>query len=355
MENDLSTSIIGLSRDDLRTYAAERGFPEFHGSQVFNWIYGKQADAFDHMTDIPVRLREQLKRDFSLHYFNPRDILRSNRGDTVKYFFPLENNTGIEVVVLEDEKRRTTFCISCQIGCPVGCIYCATGTAGFVRSLSAGEIVTEVLSLIKLHSEPDSILFMGMGEPLLNLEAVKTSLALFYEMGLSPRRITVSTCGLIRGIQDLAMSGLRPRLAVSIGSALESKRKKLIPFARGNSIQQLEHALIDYREKTRRRITIEYTLISGVNNTTEDANALASFARSVKAHVNLIRYNPSPPYMRNRNDRLSGRTMLTKPKPQEMQHFRRILTDSGLQVTERFHRGSDIDAACGQLIFIRLR
>ena len=351
MNIDLSNSIIGLHQEDLRTYARERGFPEFHGSQVFKWVYGRQADGFDQMTDLPKQFREQLKRDFTLPYFNPSNVLRSRHGDTVKYFFPLENDTGIEAVVLEDGEQRTTFCISCQIGCPVGCIYCATGSAGFIRDLLAGEIVTQVLSLMKLHSEPDSILFMGMGEPLLNLGEVKKAIRLFHDMGFSPRRITVSTCGLIRGIHDLASSGLRPRLAVSIGAALESKRKRLIPFARSSSLDQLRKALILYREKTTRRITLEYTLINGLNDSDEDARALAAFARTTRAHVNLIRYNPLPRGrgVQDKSRRLQKR--LLPPGTERVQTFRRVLIDRSVQVTERFRRGSDIDAACGQLLF----
>ena len=348
---DITNSIIGLHQEALRIYVREHGFPEFHGNQVFKWVYATQIDTFDRMTDLPKQLREQLKRDFSLAYFNPSQVLMSRKKDTVKYFFPLDNDTGIEAVVLKDNEQRSTFCISCQIGCPVGCIYCATGSAGFIRNLEAGEIVTQVLSLMKKDGEPDSILFMGMGEPLLNLGEVKEAIGLFGEMGLSPRRITVSTCGLIRGIHDLASSGLRPRLAVSLGSALEAKRKRLIPFARGNSLDQLRKALIHYREKTNRRITIEYTLISGLNDSDEDVRALASFARATRAHVNLIRYNPIPHIARNKDRSKGSQKRLLPPRTERVQTFRQLLIDRNVQVTERYRRGSDINAACGQLLF----
>jgi 23S rRNA (adenine2503-C2)-methyltransferase len=348
---DRSQSIIGLNLDALRAYALDHGFPEFHGNQVFKWVYKRQIHAFDLMTDLPKGFRELLKRDFTLSFFNPSRVLQSRNKDTIKYFFPLEEGTGIEAVVLHDNGRRTTFCISSQIGCPVKCIYCATGNAGFVRDLDAGEILTQVLSLMKKHGEPDSILFMGMGEPLLNLWEVKEAIGLFHEMDLSSRRITVSTCGLVRGIRDLACSGLKPRLAVSLGSALDAKRKKLIPFARGNSLDQLRKALVFYREKTKRRITIEYTLLSGLNDTDEDARALASFARSTRSHVNLIRYNPMPQQTQRRVKGESSQTRIFPPKTERVRNFTQVLVDRKVGVTERYRRGSDINAACGQLLF----
>ena len=350
---DITNSIIGLNQDALRSYVQERGFPEFHGNQVFKWVYGRRVDAFDLMTDLPKQLRMQLKRDFTLAYFNPSQTLQSRKKDTVKYFYPLDDDTGIEAVVLKDKDHRTTFCISCQIGCPVRCIYCATGSAGFIRNMETGEIVTQVLSLMKEHGEPDSILFMGMGEPLLNLEEVEGAIGLFHEMDLSPRRITVSTCGIIRGIHHLVSSGLKPRLAVSLGSALESKRRKLIPFARGNSLDQLRKALVFYREKTKRRITIEYTLLGGLNDTDEDARALASFARATHSHVNLIRYNPMPQTSRYRVSKGDLQKRLLPPRTASVQSFRQLLVDRNVQVTERYRRGSDINAACGQLLFKR--
>ena len=351
---DISNTIIGLKQETLRAYALQHGFPEFHGNQIFKWVYARQVDTFDLMTDLPNQLREQLKRDFTLTYFNASRVLHSRKKDTDKYFFPLGDDTGIEAVVLKDNDRRTTYCISCQIGCPVGCIYCATGTAGFIRNMQAVEIVTQLLSLMKKHGEPDSILFMGMGEPLLNLEEVKEAIGLFHEMDISPRRITVSTCGLIRGIHNLALSGLRPRLAVSLGSALEAKRKRLIPFARGNSLDQLRKALVFYREKTKRRITIEYTLLRGFNDSDEDARALISFARATRAHVNLIRYNPIPQMPQHRENKKDPQKRLLPPRTERVQAFRQLLFDRNVQVTERYRRGSDINAACGQLLHKRM-
>jgi 23S rRNA (adenine2503-C2)-methyltransferase len=357
-QDGLSSSIIGLNGEELRGYVQKRGFPAFHGSQIFTWVYRRQADSLDSMSDVPKHLRNLLKQDFSLHYLTPSRTFHSKRGDTVKYFFPLDGNAGIEAVVLQDDEDRVSFCISSQIGCPVGCIYCATGNAGFVRNLSTGEIVTEVLTLMKRHGTPASLLFMGMGEPLLNLVEVKKALFLFQEMGISSRRVTVSTCGLIKGIDELANSGLKPRLALSLGSALEGTRMRLIPFAREASLRELGRALREYREKTGRRVTLEYTLIRGVNHSKVDAEALASFARSVKAHVNLMRYNPLPlrmprmPRMKTGVTSPDGSSRLQPPVSESVQRFKRLLKERGIQVTERYRRGGDIDAACGQLLHV---
>ena len=345
-----ASSVIGLGKNELRAYVQKRGFPAFHGAQIFTWIYHRQVDGFDLMTDIPLQLRSRLKRDFTLGYFTPSKTVHSVQGDTLKYFFPLDGHTGIETVVLRNDSNRLSFCLSCQIGCPVGCVYCATGKVGFVRNLSAGEIMTEVLTLMKSHGAPDSLLFMGMGEPLLNLAEVKQSIALLQEMGISGRRITVSTCGIIEGIRDLAHSGLRPRLAVSLGSAVEKTREELIPSARGSSLRELERVLVEYREKTGRRITLEYTLLRGVNDSAGDAEALAPFARSVRAHVNLIRYNPLPRRMAESANHRKGVRRLHPPASVTVQRFRKLLEERGVRVTERYSRGGDIDAACGQLL-----
>jgi 23S rRNA (adenine2503-C2)-methyltransferase len=347
-----ATLIIGLGKNELRAYVQKAGFPAFHGTQVFTWVYHRQADGFDLMTDIPLKLRSSLKRDFTLGYFTSSRTVRSREGDTVKYFYPLDGHRGIEAVVLRDDSNRLSFCLSCQIGCPVGCVYCATGKVGFVRNLSAGEIMTEVLTLMKGHGAPGSLLFMGMGEPLLNLVEVKKAISLCQEMGISSRRVTVSTCGIIKGIRDLAHSGLKPRLALSLGSAVEKTREELIPSARGSSLRELERVLVEYRVKTGRRITLEYTLLQGVNDSTGDAEALALFARSVRAHVNLIRYNPLPRQMAENSNYLKGGRRLLTPSSERVQWFRRILEKGGIQVTERYRRGGDINAACGQLMHV---
>ncbi len=357
-------NIIGKTEDDLVRYVEERGFRSFYGRQMFQWVYLRLADDFASMTDLPVRLRESLSRDFVLRYYRPVRTLLSREGDAVKHVFRTEDAIDIENVVLSDREGRTSFCVSSQIGCPVGCIYCATGIRGFVRNLKAGEILNEVLSLEKLHTKPESILFMGMGEPLLNYSEVVETVLFLNKIGFGPRKITISTFGIPSRIRDLSASGLRPRLAVSIGSSLDEKRKRIIPNAEHHSLAQLGEALRYYQAKTRRRITLEYTLMGGVNDTPGEASALAHFARGLGAHVNIIRYNPIAPESIGSHlssQRANGRRhwgasalpMGTVPTPQAVDEFKEIVQRAGVRVTERYRRGGDIGAACGQLVYSR--
>jgi len=362
-DRDKLPSAIGLSETELETYVQKKGFRKFHGRQIFQWIYRKYADNFRLMTDVPEELRGHLNRHFPLSYYTPYTSQWSGDRDTVKYVFLTGEDTGIEVVVLTDKNSRTTFCLSSQIGCTVCCIYCATGKSRFIRNLEAGEIINQVLSLIKIHSMPDSILFMGMGEPLLNYDEVLKSVHLLNSMGFSTRKITVSTCGIVKGIYDLADSGVRPRLAVSLGSALEEKRKQVIPLAQNESLSRLREALGYYREKTGRRITLEYTLMDGINDTPADAASLSQFAKATGSHVNIIRYNPQGPLRKGSepaalqwsNSLIAGRQDIIPPPPQKILAFKRILSKSGIRVTERYRRGNDINAACGQLVPVQLK
>jgi 23S rRNA (adenine2503-C2)-methyltransferase len=329
-------NIVGSTAFELALYCREHGHRDFHGTQIFNWIYEKLADSFDQMTDIPLSLRSLLKEDFLLEYFRPLKTLCSADGTAVKYSFLLDKNC-IESVVLSDRNDRTSFCISSQAGCQAGCVFCATGRKGLIRNLTKSEIINEIYSLIKLHKRPDSILFMGMGEPLLNYSNVKKAIQLLHDAGIGYRKITVSTCGIVKRIKDLALSGLKPRLAVSIGSAIEEKREKLIPLSKNNDLKSLKKAIILYRDKTKRRVSIECTLIKDVNDNAKDAHALADFAKQTGAHVNVIRFNP-----------VDGIDFYP-PQAGTVNHFKRILQDRGIEVSERYRRGADIQAACGQL------
>ena len=334
-------SVIGTSEEELRRFCRENGFRDFHGSQVFHWVYGLGAERFDEMTDVPAALRTLLASSFVLSPLTLREQVESGTHDAVKYGFSLPDGLLIESVALLNPGARPSFCISSQVGCPVGCLFCATAGMGFQRNLTAGEIVGQAVALSKLHTAPRSILFMGMGEPLLNMENLTESLALFNDTGMSCKRITVSTCGVVPGIIRLADSGLRPRLAVSLGSADEEKRKTLIPLAARWSLDKLGRAISGYREKTKRRVSIEYTLIRGVNDSSSDARALARFARHHLCHVNLIRYN-----------KVDTRDYLP-PDTRTTGRFKSVLRESGIVVSERYRKGADIQAACGQLAAAR--
>ncbi len=331
-------SVIGMTEADLRRFCREHGFREFHGSQVFHWVYGIGAHRFDEMTDVPTALRGALAASFVLSPISLQDHVVSKNHDAEKYRFSLHDALSIESVVLLNPGNRPSFCISSQVGCPVGCIFCATGSMGFLRNLSAGEIAAQALALSRLHTRPRSILFMGMGEPLLNMGNLTDSLELFNEIDLSCKRITVSTCGVVPGIIRLADSGLRPRLAVSLGSADEARRKILIPLAAQWSLERLGRAIVYYRDKTKRRVSIEYTLIRGINDSAADARALAKFTGHCQCHVNMIRYN--------RVDTIE----YLPPDTRTVERFKSVLQEKGIVVSERYRKGADIQAACGQLV-----
>ena len=332
------TGIVGMSEKEIRDIVEKLGYPPFHGTQVFNWIYHRFPKSFFDMTDLPKKLRSILNERYIIDYFRYSEKIISRDGLTIKYRFPLSDSWGIESVAMKDRRGRLSFCVSSQCGCPIGCMYCTTGTMGFIRDLKKSEIINQILCMIIQHGKPDSILFMGMGEPLLNYENLIETIKLLKEMGFGERKITVSTCGIVKNIYKLANSGYRPRLAVSIGSAIEEKRKILIPKVK-TSLEELKEALKFYREKTRRRITLEYTIIENINDTENDAKALAEFTAETKSHVNIIRFNRSCVKQFN------------PPPPKVINKFKNILISRGIEVSERYRRGEDISAACGQLIW----
>jgi 23S rRNA (adenine2503-C2)-methyltransferase len=337
------SSVVGTTEADLRRFCREHGFKEFHGSQVFHWVYELGVERFEEMTDVPTALRNALAASFVLSPLSLREQMVSKNHDAAKYRFSLSDGLSIESVALLNESTRPSFCISSQVGCPVGCLFCATGSMGFLRNLTSAEIVAQVVVLSRLHTRPRSILFMGMGEPLLNMENLTDSLGLFNEIDLSCKRITVSTCGVVPGIIHLADSGLRPRLAVSLGSADEAQRKTLVPLAARWSLERLGRSIAYYREKTKRRVSIEYTLIRDINDSAAAARALAKFAGHCQCHVNLIRYN--------RVDTIE----YLPPDTRTVGRFKYALQEKGIVVSERYRKGADIQAACGQLVVAKSR
>jgi 23S rRNA (adenine2503-C2)-methyltransferase len=331
-------SIVGMSENALRTFCKEHGFDEYHGSQIFHWIYRLGATSFEEMSDLPGTLRRELVSRFHILILHPVEKKVSKCKDAVKYKFSVPPDLSFEAVVLLTRDRRPSFCISSQVGCPAGCLFCATGSMGLVRNLTGEQIISQVLALSRFHATPFSILFMGMGEPLLNIKHLIEALTFFNAIDLSCKRITVSTCGVVPGIKTLSTSGLRPRLAVSLGAALEEKRREMIPLAKKWPLRELEKAIILYREKTRRRVSIEYTLIGRINDTVKDARSLALFAKRCRCHVNLIRYN-----------RVIGKEY-SPPDTETVKRFVAILQNARVEVSERYRKGADIDAACGQLV-----
>lgn len=317
--------------------------PVFRGKQVFEWI-ARGAASFDAMTNLPLNLRKQF-RESSVIYSSSINRKLEDEDGTVKIQLTLKDGANIEAVLLSDGDGRRTACLSSQAGCPMGCVFCKTGQLGFLRNLDAAEIVEQFLHLKSLCQDISNIVVMGMGEPLLNLAALRQALAVICHpegLGLSRRRITVSTAGIAEGIREMADHGPETRLAVSITSADEELRARLMPVNKNSSLSSLKDALLYYQSQKDRRITLEAVLLGGVNTRQKDIDAMVSFARGLDCIINLIPWNPV--------DGLSFQgTWLKEPKSLEIDNFSRQLEKKGLNVTRRYRKGRGVSGACGQL------
>ena len=310
----------------------------FRGKQIFQWI-GKGAVSFDEMTNLSKDLRGELEEKAVLRSTAVSQILTDSDG-TVKLQVSLSDGLAVETVLLTDRKNRKTACVSCQAGCAMGCAFCRTGQLGLARSLTAGEIVEQFLALEKHAGALNNIVFMGMGEPMMNLENVRKAIAVLTSKdgrALSTRRITISTSGVIRGIHDLADNGPKIRLAVSLTTADSDLRGKLMPVSRANPLPELREAIGSFSKKTGKRVTLEAALIHGTNTSRESARNLIRFARGLDVHVNLIPWNP-----------VEG-LEFSEPDAKECRDFAAELEKAGINVTLRTRRGREIGGACGQL------
>jgi 23S rRNA (adenine2503-C2)-methyltransferase len=332
------TALAGLSPAELSSL-----IPSFRNRQVLAWIR-RGAFSFQEMTDLPQALREDLANRFSLYGSAVSARLEGPDG-TIKLQIALQDGALIEAVLLADGEDRRTACLSTQAGCTAGCVFCKTGTLGFTRNLTAAEMVEQLLRLRQGEPAISNVVIMGMGEPLLNLQEVRGALfTMMHPQGLalSPRRITLSTCGMVEGIRDLADQGPPVRLALSLTAADTSLRERLMPLARLNPLPALKEALVCYQEKTGRRITLEAVLLGGVNTREEDAQAMAAFAEGLNTVVNLIPWNPVPGMA------FEGRP-LREPDQGELKTFKEALEKAGLKTTLRLRKGRSIAGACGQL------
>ncbi len=331
--------ILDISPERLADWFRSEGQPEYRAAQVLDWVCAKFSDSFDTMRNLPGPLRRRLGECFDIA--PPREVARrvSAHGDTGKLLLELSDGAGIECVWMTSRDRRT-FCVSSQAGCPLGCRFCATGAAGWTRNLRLGEILGQVVVLARAAGAPRNVVFMGMGEPLLNCEAVLPALGALADkrrFGLSPRHLTVSTAGIPPGISELAACPVHPNLALSLNSPFDEQRADLMPISRKYPLPDVIEACDEYAATTGRRILIEYVLIGGLNTGAEAARAVARIARRLRAAVNLIPFNPVPG------------CGLHPPTQDEAAAFRGVLTERGIVVTQRYRRGRDINAACGQL------
>jgi 23S rRNA (adenine2503-C2)-methyltransferase len=333
-----NTDLKSLSKADAYHFAADSGLPKYRVEQLLHWIYGKYARDLQEITEFSKELRRELGQ--KAYISNLRLVTRQRSEDgTEKYLFSLEDGQAIESVLIPD-KDRLTLCISSQAGCAMGCGFCLTGRGGLIRNLRAHEIVDQVISVNRLIS-PDkvtNIVLMGMGEPLANFDEVVEALKRITEfLGISKRKITLSTSGLVPKMLELPKKAPDVNLAVSLNATTDEVRDWIMPINKKYPLRALIDACRHYPLQPRRRITFEYVLIDGMNDTLEDAKRLVKLLRGIPCKVNLIPYNPH------------GESRFKRPPDEKVLAFQKVLTDSHMTALIRESKGQDILAACGQL------
>ena len=313
---------------------------KFRGLQIFKWI-GAGVKDFDKMTNLSVSIREELKEKSMIRSSSVSNVLKDPDG-TIKLQIALKDENAVETVLLTDREGRKTACVSCQAGCAMRCAFCMTGTLGLSRNLDASEIVEEFMYLEEAAGKLDNIVFMGMGEPMHNLGAIRKAIEVLCSKdgrALSSKRITLSTCGIVEGIYDLADNGPHIRLAVSLTTANEELRKELMPVARSkeNSLLALRKAIDYYAKKSGKRVTLEAALLHQKNTDEKSAINMIDFVRGIDVNVNLIPWNPV------------SILPFEEPSNNEVHNFVKKLEQAGINVTLRQKRGRKIGGACGQL------
>jgi 23S rRNA (adenine2503-C2)-methyltransferase len=327
-----------MTEAEISALLGDRPDAKWRAKQITNWIYKKAVDNFDAMRDLPKDLREQLAKSHSVQPLSVSKHVTS--ADNVDKLLVHGGDGEVFECVLLPYEDRVSCCISSQVGCPMACTFCATGLGGFDRNLSAGEIVGQYLMLQRLSPRRIShVVFMGMGEPLLNLKNVVKTLKLLHdEVGLSYRHITVSTVGIVPQILELGKEELPIHLALSLHSPIDEIREKLMPVNKKWSVRETVQAMKDYYKKTGRKITIEYLLIDNLTDTPQQAIELARLIKGTPSVVNLIPFNW-----------VQTEQGFGRPTSERVRVFRKELENRGVNVTQRVERGHDIAAACGQL------
>lgn len=335
--------IRSLSLSELEVFIVGIGEKKFRASQIMEWIWKKGAVSFDDMSNLPKPLRDKLSENFRFGNVVCVYSVASVDG-TRKFLFETADSYRFEGVLIPSADR-VTACISTQVGCQMGCAFCATGQLGFKRNLTSGEIFHQVFSLNRLSEESfgfplSNIVIMGMGEPLMNYENTLSAIIMIcsaQSLGMSPQRITMSTCGIAPQIKHLANDGIRFNLSISLHSAIDSKRNEIMPINRKYNLTELSEAIRYFHEKTSTRITYEYLMLGGVNDSLDDARALTEFTKVSPCKINIIEYNPHP-----------GDTF-RRTSSDVLEKFIRHIESCNIVVTVRKSKGMDIAAACGQL------
>ena len=334
--------VRGLEKEELGEFLANLQEKPFRTNQVFHWVQAQAVQRWEQMTNLSVALQEKLAANFSLI---PLKIMKEqvSRDGTRKYLWELADGELMESVLLFHEgdytRKRTTLCLSTQVGCPMGCGFCATGKLGFKRNLTAGEIVSQVLDLTA-QFKINNLVYMGMGEPLLNLPDVLKSIKLLNHkegQNIGIRRVTISTCGLVPQIEQLALSELDFVLAISLHAPNNELRNQIMPVNRQYPLAELMGVCRHYIAKTGKRITFEYALMKGFNDSLQSAKELAQLLQGIKANINIIPINAI------------NQGLYQRPSAQVVNRFVSFLQEKGLVVVIREEKGSDIAGACGQL------
>lgn len=340
-----SRDIRLLTLEELQDLVKELGQPAFRAKQLNEWIHDKNVCSFDEMTNLPAALREKLSERFSFNV--PVELVKQvSKDGSRKYLLQFSDGVSVETVGMPNH-NKLAVCISSQAGCAMGCAFCATGLAGLSRSLTAQEMVDQVLHVARDFGERvTSVVFMGQGEPFANFDATVQALRILNDpdgLAIGARHLTVSTCGVIPGIRRFAELPEQFTLAISLHSAIQGTRNQLMPGVKKYTLLRLHEAIQLYVEKTGRRPTYEFAMIDGINDTNPEMQALVDFCAGTLCHVNLIQLNniPDSPF---------------RPSPiEKVESLQRRLTMHGVETTIRNSRGSDIDAACGQLKQRRFR
>lgn len=341
--------LLGKSQEELREFAESLGEPAYRGSQIYHALYTERRRSFAEMTALPAKLRERLAEVAQIHL---PEILRRHRSadGTVRYVLRLRGTeqaklATIETVFMPEEKRQT-ICISTQAGCAVDCQFCLTATLGLIRNLTAGEIAGQVIVALEDNraalKPQTNIVLMGQGEPLLNYDPVMAALRILLDpqgLAISPKHATLSTSGIVPGIERLAQETVRPKLAISLNASSNEQRSKIMPINRKYPLEKLLEACRRYPLRPWERLTFEYVLLGGFNDSPEDARRVGKLLANLRAKVNLIPWNP-------------GNLPYRPPDPARTEEFCKILADKGQLVFVRYSRGQDVMAACGQLALI---
>ncbi|MCS7076880.1 MAG: 23S rRNA (adenine(2503)-C(2))-methyltransferase RlmN [Bacteroidia bacterium] len=331
-----------ISFSDLVKFLENHNEPAFRAKQIYEWIWKKHVFSFDQMSNISKKLREHLQKHF---YFNVTHVSQNltSQDGTVKFIFRLYDGKKVEGVLIPTQKRITA-CISSQVGCSLDCSFCATGRMKLLRNLESSEIIDQVVHIqqksLELYQRPiTNIVFMGMGEPLLNYSNVIRAYVHLTdpkEMGLSTRRLTISTAGIAKGIKRLADDNIKAKLALSLHAPTDEKRIKIMSIHAQNNLKVLHEALQYYYSRMKQYVTYEYLLLKDFNDTLEDAKALVKWCRKIPCKVNLIEYNNTGTF--------------TGSNPEQIKIFEQYLLQHDIPTSIRKSRGQDINAACGQLI-----